>query len=190
MDITESLAKLTLRDRDPDGDDLAEKIIKLMLQDDYVAKYNPADPARSHVVNTPEVFSGVPPRTNILFKQIASGQYSKLQSIDQHLDSRNQEVLRRLDSLASPDRAIDQQIIDFLDEEVAWLQTTLAQVDIFIAVDESVVLLKSALRDRLVDIIEAIQCYRLIISHRIPDGTSAETAAPYNAGKVELRSGD
>lgn len=186
MEITEQLSKLTLRDRDLD-DELAENIIKLTLQEDYVTKDNLASPAGFHSANTPQVFSDAPPRPNILFKQIASGQYSKLRSIDQDIDSRSKEILRRLDSLASPDHAIDQKVIDFLEEEVAWLQTTLAQVDIYVAVGESVALLKSALRNHLVDITEAVQCYKLILSCRLPDSTSAE-ATPYNAGKMGLPS--
>lgn len=181
MDIAEQLSKLTLQERDP-AEELAESIIKLTLEEQHVTKYGPSGEAGSTPPDIPNAFAGVTQRVAILFSQIAGGQYEQLGRIDEQINSRCEEVLLRLDSLASPDCAVDQNVLHFLEDEDRWLKTTLQQVDLFVAANDSVIVLKTELICRLESIIEAVDCYKLIISNRPPPDLCGE-ANIYDTGR-------
>lgn len=172
MDLAEQMRKLTLQERD-DADELTEKILKIAIEEETVNDRSPGGPAKSQPTGLPEVFTSVAPRT-ALFKNIAGNQYSRLRLLDEQLDARSKEVLSRLDSLASPNNTVNQGVAQFLEEEVVWLKKKMADLDTFVAVDDSVVVLKDALRDRFEAITDAVDCYKLILSDRLPDGMSSE----------------
>lgn len=188
MDIAEQISKLTLQDSDmqPQESDpaaeLTEIMLRLMLEDRKTADNDPGAAAGVPAANIPDTFSNVAPRATLVFEQVANGQYQDLNQIDQVVNTRCQEVLSRMETLASPNRAVEQSVLNFLQEEDSWLNQTLAKVKIFVAANRSVIVLKSALVDRLEDIIEAIDCYKIIISKRSPDEVLEEPVS-YDAGK-------
>lgn len=161
---------------------LTETMLKLMVEDRDITNDSLGAAPGVPVATVPDAFSDVIPRTSILFNQIASGQYEDLGRIDDLVNSRCQEVLSRLDSLASPDSAVDGDVLRFLEEEDAWLKTTLAKVKIFVAANQSVALLKNGLVERLEYIIDTIDCYKLILSKRSSDHLHEEPCI-YDAGQ-------
>lgn len=194
MNLAEQMMRLTLQerdhaeqtslaieDRDP-AEELTEKIFKLAIEEDTLNDRSPCGPSESRLTGHPEAFAGVGPRTALLFEKIAGSQYSRLRRLDEQLDARSKEVLFRLDSLASPDCTVNQGVIHFLEEEVVWLEMMMAELDTFVAADESVVVFKNALRDRFEAIKDAVDCYKLILSNRLPDGLSSEPIT-YDTGK-------
>lgn len=176
MDLAEQMTRLTMEDCDP-AEEITQKILKLAIEDDTLR--SPCGPAESQL---PEAIAGIAPRTAPLFEKIALSQYSRLRRLDEQLDARSQEVLSRLNSLASPDCTVDQGVIRFLKEEVAWLEMMIAELDTFVAADESVVVFKNALRDRFEAIKDAVDCYKLILSNRLPDDLRSEPII-YDTGK-------
>ena len=187
MDIAEQISKLTLQDsnvlpQEPDpAEELTEVMLKLMLDDRKAADSGPGALDGVPAAKVPDAFSNITPQATLVFEQVANGQYKDLNRIDELVNSRCQEVLSRLESLTSPNRAVEQSVLKFLDEENSWLKKTLAKVKIFVTANRSVLVLKSALIDRLDDIIDAVNCYKIIISKRSPDGVHEEPIS-YDAG--------
>lgn len=178
MDFTFQDSRTQERDA---TDDLTETMLKMMIDDRNMTDNSPGSTGVP-VAKAPDAFSGVTARASLLFNQVANGQYKELSHLDELVNSRCQEVLSRLDSLASPDSAVDRDVLSFLEEEEDWLKVTLAKVKIFVTANQSVALLKSALVDRLDDIIDAVDCYKLILSERSPDQTEEEPDL-YDAGQ-------
>lgn len=184
-DLADHMTRLTLQECDP-ADELTERILKLAIEEDTKTDRSPGNIPESHLTNLPDAFAGITPRTALLFDKIAGSQYSRLRLIDEQLDARSKEVLSRLDSLASPDCTANQRVIHFLEEEVTWLELIKMDLDKFVAVDESVVVLRNALMDRVEAIGEAVDCYKLILINRLTDGSSSEPVI-YDAGNSRTR---
>lgn len=182
MDITEQISKLTLQEPDP-VEELANTILRMTIEEPDVTSNNlPRTPAGVPDVKAPSAFIGITPRTEVLLDKIAESQYQDLGRTDELVNSRCSEVLTRLNSLASPDRIIERDVLQFLEEEEAWLRTTLAKVKRFATANQPVVLLKNALVERLEFIIDAVDCYKLILSRRAA-GNLHEEPSLYDAGK-------
>lgn len=183
--LVDHMSKLTLQERDP-ADELTERILKLAIEEDNETDRSRGNIAESHLTNFPDAFAGIAPRAALLFDKIAGNQYSRLTLIDEQLDARSKEVLSRLDSLASPDCTANQRVIHFLEEEVQWLESIKIDLANFVAVDKSVVVLRNALMDRVEAIGEAVDCYKLILTNRLADGSSSEPVI-YDAGNSRTR---
>ena len=171
------IAERALHEGDP-IEELAESILKLTIEEYDVTNGTSAEEPATSV---PEAFVGIAPRAAVLFNQIANGQYGQLGNIDEQVNSRCKEVLARLDSLASPNSAVDQDVLRFLEQEDLWLKTTLAKVNIFVASNQSVMVLKEALVGRLDSIIDAVDCYKLILENQLP-GSPQEGPRIYDTG--------
>ena len=169
---------ITDQERNP-AEDLTEMMLKLMIEDRNITDHSPGAESGAPAENVPGAFHEITPRAGVLFNQIANGQYKDLSHTDELVNSRCQEVLSRLNSLASPDSTVDRDVLKFLEEEGSWLKETLAKVRIFVAANRSVALLKQALVDRLEEIIDAVDCYKLILSERTPD---RKEPSMYDAG--------
>lgn len=178
MELAEKMSRLTVRESTPivdPIDNLVEDVFKLTLEERNVTQDNPGAPDD---VPPASALAGLQP----LFNRIGDSQYQRLSRIDERVNLRCKDVLSRLDSLASPDSTIDQEVLCFLEKEDEWLQATLQQVDALLSTNQSAQLLKGALIERLESIIDAVDCYKIILSDRVPN-SAHEEASIYDSGK-------
>lgn len=176
MEIAECMSNLTLQDGDP-VEQLADEVFRLTIKESKVTQAitssNSVPPA-SH--------SGKVSDRVELFKQIGKTQITRLSRIDEDVDVRCRDVLSRLDSLASTNSAIDQEVLSFLEKEDKWLQDTRNDIKSFLATTPAAQEIRLALLERVDSMLEAVDCYNLILRNRVLNNTQGQ-ADVYDSGK-------
>lgn len=185
MELTEKLSALSLQDHVPIGDPvskLADEVFKLTIKEGHVTQNSAGHPNDVPLNTTPTKSLGVLGGLDPLFDRIGQNQYKRLSHIDENVDLHCKNVLSRLDSLASPDSTIDQEVLCSLETEDRWLRTTLAQVNGLATTSQAPQLLRGALIERLESVMDAVDCYKIILTDRISNSKQEEPNF-YNSGK-------
>lgn len=188
-ELIKQLSSLTLHGQDdPFTKELADGIFKMTLQEHNVTVDGPGAPPISSPTAIPHPFAGVLPLQELLHDpELADRQYQRLCRIDENLNSHAEEVLLKLDSLASSDSTADNEVLRFMKEQDTWLKEELAKAEIFQAAKPFVINLKNAVIERLLSVIDMVDCYALILSNR-EENKLPESASTYDTGEWILMS--
>lgn len=181
MDINTQFSKISLQDDDSALDELAEDVFRLTIQEREVTQKTSA-PNVAPPASASGARAALEQHAAQVFNQLAGAHYQRLVRWDERIDTRCKEVLLRLDSLASPSSTIDQEVLLSLEEEDRWLKGTLEKVIGLIVTSESVKIFQNTLVERLESLIEAVDCYKLILSNRASNSIQ-DDARIYDSGK-------
>lgn len=183
-ELVKRLSTLTLHEQnDPHDEEISEQIFKLTLREDSVTMDDDGVPAMPSPSVIPHPLTSVSLHDLIHDPKLADRQYQRLCNIDKNLNSRAKDVLFKLDSLASSDSTIDREVLYFMKEQDLWLREELSKAKIFQASQLFVIDLKNALIERLVTVIDMVDCYALILSNREANRLPESTRI-YDTGKL------